>query len=116
MRHWRIKPDDYIGFHVEQIAREENRTLANTLEKLLREAIDQRRSVDRRAATLGAIIRGAWLALDLDERAGSLDELLRSTDIVAVDDLDLFGVARVNFAVVTKLEENGRPALPSASA
>ncbi len=61
MRHWRIKPDDYVGHHVERIAREENRTLANTLERLLREAISARRSVDRRAATLAAIVRGAEL-------------------------------------------------------
>jgi hypothetical protein len=59
MRHWRIKPDDYVGYNVERIAAAENRSLANCLETLLREAIAARRAVDRSAEGLATIINTA---------------------------------------------------------
>ena len=43
--HWRIKPGPALEHAVRQISLREGRTLANTLKRLLAEAVDHRRIV-----------------------------------------------------------------------
>jgi hypothetical protein len=60
MRHyWRILADPYLVHHVTQIAAAEQRSLTSCLGKLLHEAVDARRRVDKSAERLAAIVRGA---------------------------------------------------------
>jgi hypothetical protein len=41
-RSWRIIPSQFVEHHVEKLAREENRSLANMCEMLLRQSISLR--------------------------------------------------------------------------
>ena len=54
--YWRIRPNAYVKHHVERIARDEARSLANTLHKLLTEAVAARISADNNVSRLAALL------------------------------------------------------------
>jgi hypothetical protein len=56
-RNCRIKPSEFVEHHVERLAREENRALANMMEMLLREAIRGRLHAQTRSAEQEALVR-----------------------------------------------------------
>jgi hypothetical protein len=60
-RNWRIKPSEFTAHHVERLAREENRSLSNMMEMLLRQSISARLQAQARSneqANLVSVIRG----------------------------------------------------------
>jgi hypothetical protein len=75
--HWRIKPGPALEHAVRQISLREGRTLANTLKKLLSEAVDQRRLV----ALQSPDVRTAIVMLEGAAIATSKQNILASTDV-----------------------------------
>lgn len=57
-RCWRLTPTPAVEYQVEHLARRENRSLANMLNRLLVEALDARRTADTRVDALVKAIRG----------------------------------------------------------
>ena len=55
--YWRIRPTPYVEHHVQQIARNEGRSLSNALHKLLTEAINFRHQTDQRLTEIVDAIR-----------------------------------------------------------
>jgi hypothetical protein len=45
-RSWRLNPSPFVEHHVERLAREENRSLSNMMERLITEAINHRRQAE----------------------------------------------------------------------
>jgi hypothetical protein len=57
-RNWRVTPSEFVAHHVERLAREENRSIANMLEMLLRQSVNTRLQAHRADQSLVATIRG----------------------------------------------------------
>jgi hypothetical protein len=55
-RSWRLIPSPYVERHVERMAREENRSLSNMCETLLRAAIHQKLQAQAYSAERDALV------------------------------------------------------------
>jgi hypothetical protein len=56
-RSWRIIPSTFTEHHVERMAREENRSLSNMCETLLRQSISLRLQAQARSTEHDALVR-----------------------------------------------------------